>query len=191
MDNTTAGLQPNPDKVMNGKNLIVVFCNVIFFIVVQTLFFKFIASKQFNVVLGDKVGIINDLAKHDPFTSKQINKYLKSKAAKELEKKAKVQSEMREIKNRELIKKWIGPPLAGALILLLLSYLRMKKSNQPNWSGVDNVLLSFVLAAYATEILFYIGIVRKFKFYGDQQIFSTIYKKIMRNYHDIRNEVSV
>ena len=67
----------------------------------------------------------------------------------------------------------------------------MKKSNQPNWSGVDNVLLSFVLAAYATEILFYIGIVRKFKFYGDQQIFSTIYKKIMRNYHDIRNEVSV
>ena len=129
MDNPTAGLQPNPDKLMNGKNLIVVFCNVIFFIVVQTLFFKFIASKQFNVVLADKVGIINELAKHDPFTSKQINKYLKSKAAKELEKKAKVQSEMREIKNRELIKKWIGPPLAGALILLLLSYLRMKVIN--------------------------------------------------------------
>ena len=27
MDNPTAGLQPNPDKLMNGKNLIVVFCN--------------------------------------------------------------------------------------------------------------------------------------------------------------------
>ena len=65
MDNPTAGLQPNPDKLMNGKNLIVVFCNVIFFIVVQTLFFKFIASKQFNVVLADKVGIINELAKQE------------------------------------------------------------------------------------------------------------------------------
>jgi len=181
-------LKPTGDKVFDGKNLIVVFANVIFFIIVQTLFFKYIASKQFNVVLADKVGIANELAKYDPFTSKQIYKYVKSDEAKELKNKALELSKTREKMNIERIKKWIGPPLIAAVCLLLLSVFKMAKQGpDKKWSGVDWVLLSFVLGAYGTEILFYLGIVRKFNFYGDLQIFDTISKKTSKTFYRLRS----
>ena len=46
---------------LNRNDLIPIFLNVIFFIIVQTIFFIYVASKQFENVLKEKLNIVKVL----------------------------------------------------------------------------------------------------------------------------------
>lgn len=164
--------------IFEPPNMIITFANIIFFIVVQTLFFKYVASKQFNNVLDDKVGILNEYLKYNTGFRTSVEEYLNSEQAKELQNAAKEQNKKREDANTDLMKTWIGIPLVIAVVILLFFiYLLFKQSSdsQNKWSSIDTAILSLVVGAYSTEIMFYLGIVRQYEFYGDQQIYSRLY----------------
>ena len=107
----------NKPRLFASPNMIITFSNVIFFIVVQTFFFKYIASKQFNVVLSDKVGILNEYLKYDPEMTESIKQFTTSEEANEIKSKAKIQEKEREKLNKQRIKLWVGVPLVIATIM--------------------------------------------------------------------------
>mgnify|MGYP001174854305 CR=1 FL=1 len=166
--------------MFDSNNMILTFSNIIFFIVVQTLFFYFIASKQFNIVLGDKVGIFNEYVSRNKPLKEQIRMFFASKDYENIKEGAKEEEEDREEYNQNLLKSWILPPLSIATTILLLFILKLFLYDEP-WSEVDTVGLFLVVTAYTTEILFYLGIVQQFKFYGDNQIFQKLYSTMNEN----------
>ena len=163
-------------NVFKSQNMIIIMSNIIFFIMVQTAFFYFIASKQFNNVLLDKVDIITNYANNNPDVKYSIKETLESEKWQEIYDIAKDQKIERSKENVRLIIKWILPIIIFGLALLIyfVSKLRIKKEN---WSNVDNALLILVVGAFSTELLFFFGIVSKYNFYGDQQIYNNLLQK--------------
>lgn len=167
-------------NVFDSANMIVVLSNVIFFIVVQTMFFKYVASKQFNIVLEDKAGIVGEYLKYDPNANEKFRRFKNSEQVKIIKQNAKKQEALREKENAESTMMWIGIPLLviGAFLIFFVIKLFYK---QEHWDTTDTMLLSFVVFAYLIEVVFYLGIVRQYQFYGDQSIYSNVYNTIDDN----------
>src|SRR5271170_5552619 len=98
-------------NVFDSANMVIVLANIIFFMIVQTLFFKYVASKQFNIVLEDKAGIVGEYLKHDPAANEKYRQFKNSEKAKSIEKAAKEQEAIREKENMSSTLIWIGIPL--------------------------------------------------------------------------------
>lgn len=169
-------------SVFRPANMIVIFMNVLFFMIVQVLFFQFIASKQFNVVLKDKANILTEYIKCDDDAKKSITSFKKSDYVKDVKKKAEQQEKKRDKANIKLMMKWLGLPFLISLCLLaLFIILQIINRKKDKWSNIDWALLTLIVGAYITEILFYLGIVMQYKFYGDQAIYSKIFDVVKDN----------
>ena len=173
--------QPIMQKTFTGANTLTVLANIFLFIFVQTGFFYFVASKQFNNVLESKIDILNLYIKSSPTTREQIKNFLGSDEVKEIQKLAKEQEIKRTQMNQDLIKQKMLPLLlfVTALIVVIVYMMMANKNNSWSTFGLtEQVLLGLVLTAYVTEIMFFFGIVKKYEFYGDYRIMNTFYKSI-------------
>lgn len=173
--------QPIMQKTFTGANTLTVLANIFLFIFVQTGFFYFIASKQFNNVLESKIDILNLYIKSSPSTREQIKNFLNSDEVKEIQKLAKEQEIKRTQMNKDLIKQKMLPLLlfVTALIVVIIYMMMSNKNNSWSTFGLtEQILLGLVLTAYVTEIMFFFGIVKKYEFYGDYRIMNTFYKSI-------------
>ena len=173
--------QPIMQKTFTGANTLTVLANIFLFIFVQTGFFYFVASKQFNNVLESKIDILNLYLKSSPSTRQQVKDFLQSNEVKEIQKLAKEQEIKRTQMNKNLIKQKMLPLLllVTALIVVIIFMMMANKNNSWSTFGVtEQVLLGLVLTAYVTEIMFFFGIVKKYEFYGDYRIINTFYKSV-------------
>lgn len=165
----------NIENCIDRNDLIPVICNVIFFVIVQTLFFKYVASKQYEVVLESKLDFVRTLCDNDPYIKQQIytyrDQYLKDNADI-----VKIQEEKRNEKNMKLYYLYSGIPLA-VFSLMLFHVLFLMKSRR-KWNDVDTLSLIFVTLAYCTELFFFFFIVRKYEFVGDHYIISDVIDKL-------------
>jgi hypothetical protein len=181
----------NSDSIKNvfkSANITITLCNIIFFMIVQTFFFKYIASKQFNIVLQNKMGIMTELAKNNIYVNNKIKEYKDSNSVASIKINAEKENKAREKKNSMLMLKEFGPFIGGCFIILLFFIIMMlyynifkKDNNWHKWMSVDTSILTLVLFAYTTELLFYFGIVRNYDFYGDQQLYDKLYYNVKEN----------
>jgi Na+/glutamate symporter len=141
--------------------------------VVQTFFFIFIASKQYENVLADKMNIVSRYVNKNE-TVKQNFRELKSEYLKKSGSAAKKQYDERQVQNKSLINKFCVLPIAVALAVLMYVIFVMGSKNP--WNNIDSLNLVLVLLAYATELYFFFFVVRKYEFVGDHYIFSNIFK---------------
>jgi hypothetical protein len=170
---------------VNENDWVIILTNVLFFTIVQILFFKFVASKQYENVLVSKLDIIKRYSQKNPDFKELIDKnkqnFLETNNI-DIQK----QRKEREKKNYKLIIDYCSKPIAisiFALILILVisktdmfsSILNIKKTN---WNDVYTLGLIFVLLAYGTEILFFLFIVKKYEFVGDFYILNNLFKQI-------------
>jgi hypothetical protein len=170
-------------KMFKNSNMVIAFLNIIFFIIVQTLFFKYFASKQFNTVLENKIDILNTYSELDPQAKEIIDAHLNSPQAAFIKEIAEYQELEREELNNKLIKKWIGIPLTLSIILLIILFsLLLREDSVNRWNGSDTAVLSLIVGAYATELMFYFGIVRQYEFYGDMQLVNKLYSNVYDKY---------
>ena len=167
-------------SIFFSNNMITLLSNVIFYIVVQTLFFYFIGSKQFNNVLENKVDIVVSYAKKNIYLKEFIKEYISNENAKKLEKEAKKQKKKREKYNRSLIFKWIGIPLLICIVVLLINIFKLFILGE-SWGRSDNIILLLVIFAYSTELCFFFGIVKQYEFYGDHKIYRSFFENCINN----------
>lgn len=155
------GIEPN--------DWLIVFCNVIFFMVVQTYFFRLVASKQYETVLEKKLGLIQALIDENPIAREQVNKYTQEYIEKHKDT-IQEQKKKRERVNEVLEKKHTWNYIMYAILALLLAWTF---SNQ-KWTKVHTLGLVFVVFAYTTELMFFYGIVQRYEFVGDHKLINRL-----------------
>ena len=164
-------------KVFDNQNMLVVMANIIFFIVVQTLFFRFVATGQFINVMSGKVDILNEYIKYDSNAKSKVKAFVESDQVQEILVKAHIEKKARNAKNTASILKWIGPILLVFTAILIYYVVRVAQTKV--WTSTDSVMLSLVAFAYLTELIFYFTIVKQYQFYGDHKIYSTYYDGVI------------
>ena len=161
--------------VLDPRNLIVMLANVMVFMAVQTLFFDKVASRQFDEVLKDKTGIYTTWVSLDDFRTASLRAKLARDDSTIRNKRAEAmdQAQRRDRDNWALFARKVGVPLAVVAIVVVGLVVVMFRRKTP-WTTLDTTMLSLVLAAYVTELLFFFGIVRRYEFYSDQEIYFNI-----------------
>lgn len=163
--------------IFSSNNMVVNISNVICFITIQTLFFYFIASKQFNKLLIDKTEIVSSYITHNPDLRSTAKHYFGGPEWKDIVDKGHQQSTRRTNANLELIQQKIVPLVLVALGVLGCFVYKLVHNNEP-WTHIDTILLTLVLGAFTTEFLFFIGIVSQYQHYGDHAIYYKLLKSI-------------
>lgn len=167
---------------------IIIITNVTFFMVVQTLFFKFVASEQYVNVLKSKIHMVKTYLSKDKEAKEELMRfkqdYINANKEKALEQKA-----LRDKVNVGLTRTYAYNLIALAVIALIGIVLFIK-SNIP-WNRVYTLSLFLVLLGYTTELFFFFFIVQKYEFIGDQYIISHVASKtrqLVKN-EDSKSEV--
>ena len=162
------------------NHIILIFVNILAFIVIQTSFFYFVGSKKLNEIIANKMGIVKSFIKYDDSYKNEVKNYVKSKPIQDILKKADEEEKTRALQNIEIIKQWIGPPFIAALSIIIIAIIILV-ATKSKWTGVDNVGLTLVFTAYLTEIFIFFGIVKQYEFLGDNTIYKFIYNLIKEN----------
>lgn len=162
-------------ECIDRNDLIPVLANVIFFVIVQTLFFKYVASKQYEVVLQSKLDFVKTICDNDPYLKSKIFEF-RDKYLEENKNKVKQQEKNRNNKNLKLFYTYSGIPFVIFTLMLLHIIFIMKSKRK--WNDVDTLSLLFVTLAYCTELFFFFFIVRKYEFVGDHYIISDVIDRI-------------
>ena len=158
---------------LRPNDWIIILANVIFFMVVQTLFFRYVASKQYESVLKNKLSLVQSFMDKDPVLKGVISKYKKEylevnkDIIKEQKRKRTQENDMLETRYS-----WVYIGYAAIALFLLFAF-----TDQP-WTSVHTLGLILVVFAYATELYFFFFIVQKYEFVGDHTMYSRIYNKV-------------
>lgn len=150
---------------LNRNDVIPIFTNVIFFIVVQTIFFLYIASKQFENVLKDKLNFIKELSENNVYVYNIIQKLKKDYTE---GKNYSYIVRQRDKYNNQILLIYCGIP--SCVIVICLIYILFFMKSEKSWSNVDSLSLFFVTFAYITEIFFFFCVIYQYIFIGDQTI---------------------
>src|SRR5438093_393263 len=98
---------------------IIILANVLFFMVVQTLFFVFVASNQYQQVLESKLEMIKTFISKNPEIRESVNETKKKKLA-ELKDISRKQLEKRTKENFDLTLKYCGIPIIVISVIMLV-----------------------------------------------------------------------
>lgn len=169
----------NDIKNLNKFTWINILSNVLFFMLMQTLFFIFIASSQYNEALKSKISFITDLSNYDDNVKKSVNE-LKDYADKNFKETAQKDYKIRMNKNNKLLMIYCYIPITiTTIILLMLIFIFRSKKK---WSIVDTYNILLILLSYLTELYFFFFVIKKYELIGDHTIIYNFLKKI---YHSI------
>ena len=168
--------QPN-----NVKNLSISILNILFFIVVQYLFFTLIASKQLSQVIINKVGLLNEYLKLNESEKLFLSKSKHSDETASLLTDASMEKNERLSLNTNLFKKRMLPLIIVLSILIIITFIFVYRNRNTSGGEIDfsyKLGLGLIVGAYVTELLFFFGIVKQYIFIGDHTIISNLYNGI-------------
>jgi|APSaa5957512535_1039671.scaffolds.fasta_scaffold62950_2 hypothetical protein len=169
----------NPNNI---KNLSIAVLNILFFIVVQYLFFTIVAAKQLNKVIENKIGLVNEYLALNDAEKILVSKNIHSPKNEQINNIAKKQENQRDSMNSQLFKQRILP-LIIVLIIAVITLFYFVYQNRDNNDGgqIDfsyKLGIGLIAGAYVTELLFFFGIVRQYIFAGDHTLIDTLYNGI-------------
>lgn len=146
-------------KDLNSIDYILILCNFCFFIVVQTLFFKFIASELVLTIIVDKIKNLKNF--------RGINLLLKNFISNSdielLEKKGKQDKKNRDYKNNILIIRSIIP-IVLFLLFIIFALIIFSKKKGNKWYPYHTKLLFTIIFAFSSELLIFFLLFRKYDF---------------------------
>ena len=178
---------------INENDWFIVFANVLFFMVVQTAFFYFIASKEYEDVIVSKLDIVKRYASKNEIFKMLVNMY-KNKYLEDNKQEIEKQTKERKQNNEKLTLEYCGVPIliVSSIVVLLLVATKTKVLskvtinnatikgllNSTPWNKYDNLGLILVLLAYITELFFFFFIVKKYEYVGDNYILNNLFKSV-------------
>jgi hypothetical protein len=157
--------------------------NVLFFMVVQTLFFKYIVSKEYDALLEEKMETIKYFLSNDEKLNKDfdilkdnylnnINTYY-GKTNTEV---AKEQLKLRKEHNNKLYLYHALIPIAVVIFLIILVLIFIKKGT---WSYSTTISLLSVALVYIPEILVFLFVIKKYYHIGNIDVITKLYKELI------------
>lgn len=157
---------------LHRNDLVPIFMNVMFFMSIQTIFFLYVASKQFENVLKDKINFIKILSENNQYVYDYIqilkNNYVNGKDYTNV-------ILQRQKYNNQILVIYCGIPMI--VISSILIYILFFMKSQKKWNSVDTLSLFFVTLAYLTELFLFFCVISQYVFIGDQYL---IYNFILK-----------
>jgi hypothetical protein len=139
---------------------------------IQTIFFLYVASKQFENVLKDKINFIKILSENNQYVYDYIqilkNNYVNGKDYTNV-------ILQRQKYNNQILVIYCGIPMI--VISSILIYILFFMKSQKKWKSVDTLSLFFVTLAYLTELFLFFCVISQYVFIGDQYL---IYNFILK-----------
>ena len=152
-------------------NAVVNLFNVLFFVVIQTFFFMFIASREIDRVVANKSKVIHSLRREMVASGMQrgvdaLDHHMYQQRERLRTENVGRARALRHLHNWMLAGRWILP-VALALTLALVFCIVMVKRKGHGFSYAHRVGLALVVVAYLTEVLFFLLVVERYRMLGD------------------------
>lgn len=161
-------------ECLDYNDWIVVLLNVLFFMVVQTLFFRFIASKQYENVLLDKLGLVSEFVSKQPQYKIALDKERKD-YLEQNKRFIEAQRKTRYALNDQFEVDYCWKYIIFALVALLVIFA----INPKDWTTFHTLGVIFILISYTTELLFFFGMVQQYEFVGDHTVINSLVKGVL------------
>lgn len=178
------------NNILNFNNYtwINIFTTVLFFYVIQTVFFIYIASKQYDTLLLEKATFLSQLSKYNN-NVKEIVINMKNNADNNLKEKALESKKKRNILNNELIFNYCIKPIlfVSTILLCIILYTLLSKTKR-KWSYIETISIILVLGSYITELYFFFFIVKKYEIISDDEILYKLFKHLS---DDVSRKINV
>lgn len=158
---------------MFSVNVVVSLVNVLFFVVVQTIFFKLVGAQQLDRTVQEKAKVLRvireNLEENELRTPILLLDAAVLRTGVTKRDQANREKEKRKDMNNDLIVRWMGPLalfLIGAIILVLV----YNRKHQRPLTFAHYVGLVLVVVSYVTELMFFFFVVRKYVIVGDYEL---------------------
>lgn len=163
------------NNTFTANNTLVSLLTILFFITALVLFFWYIISDQMKIILLDKLEVLKIYSEYDPLFKATLKLKINNKDLnkEKYEKEILKRNEYNKKLFIDLMSWWFI--IISFLIVLDIFYIVYYKKPL---SKAELLLIMFVLTAFVAEIIFYIVIIREWKFIGDNEIA----KELIKNY---------
>lgn len=170
-------------ETLNDKNeVFLIFINIIIFMIIQTLFFKFVISNEYEHLIKLKLNTVNHYIDQDQEVKDMIINYKQNKIE-NIRDKALEQEKIRNEKNILLYLYYCIIPILCViflfLIIIILNYKSYIFKNSKNFEGIDYFNFGLILLVYIPNMIIFFFVVKKYYFIGNIEILSTIYNNII------------
>ena len=170
-------------ETLSDKNeVFLILINIIIFMIVQTLFFKFIISTEYETFVKEKLNTVNYYLDRDQ-DAKDIMIDYKNNNIEIIKKEALGQQEFRNDKNKFLYIYYCIIPIIFVVLLfiviIILNYKSIIFKKSEKFGGIHYFNFALVLLVYVPNIVIFFFVVKKYQFIGNIEIFSTIYNNII------------
>jgi hypothetical protein len=155
----------------NKYEMIIVLLNILFFMCIQVLFFKYLVSKEYDVILKEKFNIIKSFIFKDEDLKKKYDIFKDNYIEKNKDIVIKQQQTREEI-NMNLIFKYCIIPIIIALGLIIILYFLPLKSE---WDRTNTIAILLILTIYIPELILYVLVFNKYQYVGNVDILTKIY----------------
>ena len=170
-------------ETLSDKNeVFLIFINIIVFMIIQTLFFKFIISTEYEHLIKEKLNTINYYISQDEEVKNIIINY-KNNKIETIEKKALEQEKIRDEKNLVLYTHYCIIPILLIvflfIVIIILNYKSLIFKKSKNFENIDYFNFGLILLVYIPNMIIFFFVVKKYYFIGNIEILSTIYNNII------------
>jgi hypothetical protein len=168
---------------LGDKNEVcLIFINLIIFMVIQTIFFHFVISKEYEVLLQEKMVTIQYYISNDEdFKAKYLKEKQKiiseeGKEKTQMEIKAEEQMKKRDNINMTLYLYYCIIPIICVLFVFVVIILLIKFPRQLSKTQWRNFAL--ILLIYIPNMIIFFFVVKKYQYIGNIDILSRIYNTL-------------
>lgn len=163
-------------KNLNSIDYILLLCNFCFFIIVQTLFFRFVASELVLTIIIDKIKNLKNFRGINAL----FGSFISNSELETLKEKGESDRKARNSKNNMLIIKSIAP-ISGFLLLIIIFLILFSYKKGNKWYLYHTKLLFTIVFAFSSELLIFFLLFRKYDFISVFELFYNILVKQQTN----------
>jgi hypothetical protein len=170
-------------EILNDKNeVFLILINIIIFMIIQTIFFKFVISTEYENLIKEKLNTVNYYISHDQEVKNIIINYKKNNIEK-IKKKALEKEKIRDKINSKLYLEYCFMPILFFIlifiIIIILNYYSLIFKKSEKFEGVHYFNFVLILLIYIPNMIIFFFVVKKYQFIGNVEILSTIYNNIL------------
>ena len=171
-------------ETLNDKNeVFLIFINIIIFMIIQTLFFKFVISTEYEHLIKLKLNTVNHYINQDQEVKDMIINYKQNKLE-NIRVKALEQEKIRNEKNILLYFYYCIIPILCVIflfiVIIILNYKSYIFKNSKNFEGIDYFNFGLILLVYIPNMIIFFFVVKKYQFIGNIEILSTFYNNLIK-----------
>jgi hypothetical protein len=170
------------ETITDKNEVYLIFINIILFMIIQTIFFKFAISTEYEHLIEEKIGTLNYYITQDPVI-KNVIKEMKDEETKKYKEKAEEDRIIREKENDTLYLYYCIIPILCVvflfIVIIILDYFSLIFKNEKKLGYIHYFNFALILLIYIPNIIVFYYVVKKYQFLGNIEILSSVYNNII------------